>query len=76
VTTEPLKIGHQHCPKCGACFIAGVTQQIHRCKAELDQSIVRFMELEAQGPAARARQVHKTEAKRELKQKYGFDSGR
>lgn len=33
-------IGHDHCKVCGACFTAGLTQDVHRCPAPVDMAIL------------------------------------
>lgn len=34
-------IGHGHCGTCGACFINGLTAEIHRCPDKIDVGILK-----------------------------------
>jgi hypothetical protein len=64
-------VGHKHCPKCGRCLIAGLTQSNHWCSAKLSRDVAEVMRLDMQGPESKTRHMNQTAFMRELAG-YGF----
>ncbi len=57
---EQVNIGHGHCPECGSCLIAGLTQERHNCEARpVDKEVLRVMFEDMQGTAERSRLLHR-----------------
>jgi hypothetical protein len=72
-TGQQVRIGHGHCPECGACLIGGLTKSNHNCQARpLDKDVLRVMVAEMRSTDEKTRQVNRTAFARELEE-YGFN---
>ena len=65
---EQIRIGHPHCPLCGACLVAGFTKDRHFCHARpVDKAIVRVMAEEMESTEQKSRRHNRLEFDREMR---------
>ena len=46
-------LGHKHCQVCGACFIGGITKDIHKCPEKVDPAVLEVFLLDRDRRPAR-----------------------
>lgn len=59
-------VGHEHCPACGTCLIAGLTQKNHRCLTAIETEIWEVMRADMGTTEEQTRHMLRTDFNREM----------